>query len=50
MRPIGVWTAVLTVLVFCAYLALGLSAYSVVADAHPAKQEITFTTNERQQP
>ena len=45
MRPIGVWTAVLTVLVFCAYLALGLSAYSVVAHAHPANQEITFTTN-----
>lgn len=45
MRPIGVWTAVLTVLVFCAYLALGLSACSVVASTHPANQEITFTTN-----
>ncbi len=47
MRPIGVWTAVLTVLVFCAYLALGLSAYSVIADAHPANQEITFTQENR---
>ena len=47
MRPIGVWTAVLTVLVFCAYLALGLSAYSVVASTHPANQEITFTQTNR---
>lgn len=49
-RPLPVLTAVLVVLVFSAYLALGLAAYSVLASAHPARCHVpthTEPTHER---